>query len=186
MVRLALSTLLFYGLHSVLAMERIKGWVGHSPVIARWYRLFYSLSSLALVVLVAFRYTHVPALRAFPSTPLPTILGWLLVWSGTALISVALRQTGLWSFIGLRPDRVTGLLRNGPYRWVRHPIYTGVISMALGWCLLCPTLPTALVCLITLLYLPFGIRHEESRLVQQFGEAYRNYQHEVPALWPRF
>ena len=38
---------------------------------------------------------------------------------------------------------------------------------------------------ITLVYLPIGIRLEEHKLIAQFGEEYRRYRREVPALFPK-
>jgi protein-S-isoprenylcysteine O-methyltransferase Ste14 len=35
-------------------------------------------------------------------------------------------------------------------------------------------------------YLPIGIHLEERKLIATFGEAYRRYRGEVPALWPRW
>ena len=80
------------------------------------------------------------------------------------------------------------LIQNGPYRLVRHPIYTGVLLAILG---------TAVAigewrCLIALALIAFGfvtkLGSEERVMTEQFGDAYRRYQAEVPALipfWPR-
>jgi methanethiol S-methyltransferase len=38
---------------------------------------------------------------------------------------------------------------------------------------------------ITFLYLPIGIHLEEGKLIAVFGEEYRKYREEVPALIPK-
>jgi len=75
----------------------------------------------------------------------------------------------------------------GPYKFVRNPVYIGNILIGLG-----ATLVSKLVWMvpITLLWYViiygFVIRHEESRLLEKYGEAYRAYMSEVPRWVPRF
>ena len=77
------------------------------------------------------------------------------------------------------------LIRSGPYRLVRHPIYTSMLAVLAGtgiliapWYLLAPGL--------TLFLLGTGIRArvEESLLESRFGEEFRDYRRTVPALIP--
>jgi protein-S-isoprenylcysteine O-methyltransferase Ste14 len=77
------------------------------------------------------------------------------------------------------------LTRSGPYRFVRHPIYTGLLLaifgsgvIALGeWRgLLALALVTA-ACLRK-------VQIEERFLLEQFGDAYARYRQEVAALVP--
>jgi protein-S-isoprenylcysteine O-methyltransferase Ste14 len=76
------------------------------------------------------------------------------------------------------------IVRTGPYRWIRHPIYTGLLiavcgsAIALGqW-----------RCLISLALLVVAfwrkIRLEERRLGQHFGAAYASYRRSSWALIP--
>ena len=76
------------------------------------------------------------------------------------------------------------IVRTGPYRYVRHPIYTGMLLMITG---------TAIgigfvwvICLIPLFLAVFAIkiRMEETFLTEEFGEAYLQYRREVKALIP--
>ncbi len=74
------------------------------------------------------------------------------------------------------------------YRWVRHPMYLG---MMLGmWS--APTMSQGRLLLAAAMsaYTVIGVRHEERDLVRTFGAAYRRYQARVPVLlpflrWPR-
>jgi hypothetical protein len=71
----------------------------------------------------------------------------------------------------------------GPYRWVRHPLYLCMILMI--WS--CPDLSVDRL-LFNLLWsgwIWIGCRLEERDLLLEFGQAYQNYQAQVPMLIPR-
>ena len=77
------------------------------------------------------------------------------------------------------------LVRSGPYRLVRHPIYTSMLGVLTGtgvliapWYLLAPALA------IFLLGTIIRVRVEESLLESRFGEEFRQYRRTVPALIP--
>jgi protein-S-isoprenylcysteine O-methyltransferase Ste14 len=76
------------------------------------------------------------------------------------------------------------LIRTGPYRFVRHPIYTGLLVMFVGTTLHIGQLR----CLIGLPLVAIGfwikLNQEERLLVRHFPEAYPNYRREVKALVP--
>ena len=78
------------------------------------------------------------------------------------------------------------LIEHGPYRWVRHPMYTALVMFGLGTFLLTANwaigLPVALaVSLIMILRTP----HEEAVMIEQFGDAYRGYMQRTGRYLPR-
>jgi protein-S-isoprenylcysteine O-methyltransferase Ste14 len=77
------------------------------------------------------------------------------------------------------------LVSRGPYRWVRHPLYTVGIAlfasiglMAANWFILL----WAMVALIGMRFVV--IPREEAALVATFGDAYRRYRNETGSLLP--
>jgi len=77
------------------------------------------------------------------------------------------------------------LIRSGPYRFIRHPIYTGMLLGATG---------TALgvgewrgVLAVVLIYLAHSRKamREESLLASEFGEEYESYRRSTGFLLPR-
>ncbi len=70
----------------------------------------------------------------------------------------------------------------GPYRWARHPLYLFVLVMI--WS--CPQLTAdrLLFNIFWSAWIFFGTLLEERDLVEQFGDAYRDYQQKVPMLFP--
>jgi protein-S-isoprenylcysteine O-methyltransferase Ste14 len=145
------------------------------------------LIPLALgITLLTFRRAGGPwlAARMYPQTV------WSF-WIGTALIVLGLgfagwariHLAGNWSgTVTLKQDH--SLTRTGPYRLVRHPIYTGVLTAILGSVIAeAEWRGVVALVLITLSFLR-KIVVEERFLTAQFGDAYARYRAEVPALVP--
>lgn len=187
---MALGVALWSVLHSLLAADRVKdrlkSWLGE--LFDRGYRLAYNaISVLTLLPLLALA-------ALYPGTllyriPAPWVALTLAAQAlAGLLIVVALLQTGLPSFLGLRqlvaPDeRPRSTLQvTGIYRWIRHPLYT--CGLVVIW--LSPVMTTGLLVLYLgfTLYVWIGSRIEEQRLEADFGEAYRRYRQQVPAFLP--
>ena len=77
------------------------------------------------------------------------------------------------------------LIRTGPYAWVRHPIYSGMLLAAIGTAL-ARSAPRGLLA-IALLWLGFWIksRMEEGFMRKTFGPEYEDYSRSTGALIPR-
>lgn len=77
------------------------------------------------------------------------------------------------------------LIRRGPYRIVRHPIYTGMFGMLIASALAHGHwLGLVIASLIYYLGTVMRIRSEEKLLREQFGSEYEEYAREVPAFIP--
>jgi len=103
----------------------------------------------------------------------------VLSWTSTRALG---RQWRLDA--GLNTDHE--LVRSGPYRVVRHPIYTSMFCMLLGTGLVLAT-PLALL-LPSILLLALGteirVRIEDRLLASRFGEQFLDYQRRVSAYIP--
>ena len=111
------------------------------------------------------------------------ILGYVLAFVGIGLFAQGWREL-------YKAHQQKRLATDGLYGIVRHPQYTGLFLGLFGegvvhW----PTLfSVGLFPLIVLAYVLLA-RKEERRMVEQFGEAYRGYQRQVPMfipLWGRW
>jgi protein-S-isoprenylcysteine O-methyltransferase Ste14 len=76
------------------------------------------------------------------------------------------------------------LIRSGPYRYVRHPIYTGILTGVLGTCACAATLSAALGLAVITTALLIKLRTEERFMREAFPGEYEKYSEEVPALIP--
>ncbi len=134
-------------------------------------------------------YLLVPSWIAWASIPLPDWLRWLgfvAALLGFGLLEWSQRSLGAsWSDA---PSLLEGqeLVERGPYRWVRHPIYTAFLII-LGATL--PISANGLVggawLVMTSLDIRARIRVEEQLMVDRFGEAYRDYMRRTGRLLPR-
>jgi protein-S-isoprenylcysteine O-methyltransferase Ste14 len=122
--------------------------------------------------------------RFLPRTEWWFWLGFGLVALGLAFSVVARAWLGgNWSgMVTLKQDHE--LIRSGPYRLVRHPIYTGLLLAVLGSAIaLGEWRGLIALALITASFLR-KIVIEERFLTQQFGAVYAQYRTATPALVP--
>ncbi|GAB3357639.1 hypothetical protein GCM10027430_27150 [Lysobacter tyrosinilyticus] len=76
------------------------------------------------------------------------------------------------------------LITQGPYRFVRHPIYTGFLLLFLGNAIMVGDWRGLLAVAIVLSSFWRKLRLEETWLAEHFGESYRLYQARTKALIP--
>lgn len=76
------------------------------------------------------------------------------------------------------------VVRSGPYAWVRHPIYSGILLQMLGSSLMVGTILALLAS--PLLYVRYRtkVQAEEQMLLQHLGAEYAGYQRAVAPLVP--
>ena len=129
-----------------------------------------------------------PAWMAWSSLPLPLWLRWV----GAGLMAACLPLI-YWVFSSLgknvTPTVVTrqehSLVTHGPYRWVRHPLYTvGFLAFA-GLSLAAANWFIGGVLVLGVIPLALRTPVEEARLVERFGDDYRVYMQRTGRYWPR-
>jgi protein-S-isoprenylcysteine O-methyltransferase Ste14 len=135
------------------------------------------------------------------------IVPWLLLQSsGGANLTLSLRLIGLlplllgvglyfwcagaFTFIGKGTpapiDAPVFLVREGPYQWVRNPMYLAVLSVVIGEAILFHSLLLVGYALLAWVVVHlFVVFYEEPTLRRQFGESYAAYLRAVPRWLPR-
>lgn len=89
-----------------------------------------------------------------------------------------------WSLVATA-DRAIGLVTTGPYRFVRHPIYSGFVLLALGEAMSLGHWPAALIVLCAMVpTFVWRARAEEALLARMFGERYDAYARRTRMLVP--
>jgi protein-S-isoprenylcysteine O-methyltransferase Ste14 len=173
--------------------------VGFTALMTRWlknyyafYRLFYvAISFILLVPLIRFTAEFAsPVIIAYNA---PLSVARYALMSGALLLFfwAFFFDYDSLSFFGIRQILNFGkpntaatpveLKRNGLLGMVRHPMYLALILYL--WCQTFRMMDLAINTLLTL-YVLIGTWLEERKLVLEFGEAYLQYQKEVPMLIP--
>ena len=119
----------------------------------------------------------------------PAWLRWLggaLLVGGVTLLGLAHHHLGqsFHSLVVSKEDQA--LVETGPYRWIRHPVYTAYLASYLGGGLLASNwvltfVPVTLYAVLVAIRL----RREEAVLEETFGERYVAYKARTGRLLPR-
>ena len=127
----------------------------------------YSLaSSMAVVVAYAYPYAQVIYLRWSSGHVTSPTAGLVLVTLAAGLSLVSLLTIG--RLFGVRPA-LRGLVTNGPYRFIRHPMYLSYVLADIGYNLQEWNFVTLLLVLVGWMSLIYRIRAEE-RVLSQHAE----------------
>jgi protein-S-isoprenylcysteine O-methyltransferase Ste14 len=149
----------------------------------------------------------IPDLRRFffrfrGYTPLPFIILAILgaqprfVPACGGLVSVLLGEwMRIWgvSYAGSmtrsRNIQVKRLITDGPYAYMRHPLYVGNFLLSVGCCMIAwAWMPWMVFALIIAFGLQYGliVSLEEEELHRRFGQEYTTYSLHVPKFFPRW
>jgi len=152
-------------------------------------RLLFPLRLLGLVgLLPLLGYMINPDWVAWARFDLPTWVRW-----GAAVMAISTIPLiyAIFSTIGnnISPIEATRanhqLITSGPYRWVRHPLYTFGALFILALTLLTTLWWLGLILLPGLLGLVWRVRYEEANLIDRFGEEYRTYMQKTGRFLPK-
>lgn len=151
-------------------------------------RLLVSGLIVGSILIVVGPWLHESALdsRFVPSMPLIRDAGIVLLWAGVGIAIWARYHLGeYWS------GRVTikvghKLIDTGPYRYVRHPIYSGILLAMIGTALATGKWRSVVAFALVLIVLFMKMRKEEQFLSEELRETYRDYKRRTGMLIPRF
>jgi protein-S-isoprenylcysteine O-methyltransferase Ste14 len=143
----------------------------------------YAVDHVALIRVLVHSNVRPGGLQSAPATRLFVAVAALLVaigamvrtWGAAYLKSSVVHDANLHS---------SELVADGPYRHLRHPLYSASIVATLGFALLASRAGFAfMVIVMTLLYVRLAGR-EEAELDREQGERFREFCRRVPKLWP--
>lgn len=174
----------------VLAMFQARGWA-HQDGIRREgfalgvvFRLFVVTVGLGGLGLGVFA----PGLLPTP-LPVPGWLGWLALLAAEAglVLLVWVHMTLGAHFSGtLHLQEDHRLAETGPYRWVRHPMYTSFLFLLGGLAVLVGDLLVGLTIAASQVWVVgFRLRDEEAMMAERFGASWERFRATRGALFPR-
>ena len=135
-----------------------------------------------------------PAWMSWSALPLPPSLRWAGV--GVILATFSLAISAFFSLGKIYSGTVVYsgsvvikyshmLVTSGPYRWVRHPIFTSHFALALSIFLLTTNWFIGLALLTLSILLALRVEEEEALLLERFGDEYRAYMQRTGRFLPQ-
>ena len=90
---------------------------------------------------------------------------------------------------GITPTSATRkqhtLTTSGPYRWIRHPLYTIGTSLFISFGMMADNWFIALLGILTFIAMAVRTPKEEANLVEKFGDEYREYMKRTGRFLPK-
>ncbi len=102
-----------------------------------WLAAVSILLLYALLVLLVPRSTYLgPWTLGFPGDEFVQAVGFVVWVGGALLVGWALRTLGRYTTVKIQITETQPIVRSGPYRWIRHPMYSAILFLSIGTTLL--------------------------------------------------
>jgi protein-S-isoprenylcysteine O-methyltransferase Ste14 len=181
--------LAFFTQHSVMLRQSFRARLGRVLELHYQPALFSIASGTFLLLLLVLWQPTPLMLLSVEGAPRWVLRGLFVATGPTFLWSI--RALGSFDTFGLEPirahlrgtePRTMPLAIRGPYRWVRHPLYSLFVVML--WTFPDLTADRLLFNVLFTAWIVVGTVLEERDLVRELGDPYRTYQSQVPMLVP--
>ncbi|MFQ6115110.1 MAG: methyltransferase family protein [bacterium] len=153
-------------------------WKSKGVFVAFVIALMTEMFGWPLLIFLISPLVKVPSLRGWAHQTLGhagPILGTWVSMIGLLLIALGWRQI----------YKAEELVTTGLYRFIRHPQYTGIFLFTFGWILHWPSVITLVLWPILVAAYVWLARHEEKAVIEEFGDAYRQYARRTPRFFPK-
>jgi protein-S-isoprenylcysteine O-methyltransferase Ste14 len=176
---------ILFGLYWLVSALKVKKTKRRETWVQRFR---YVLPLVVAFYLLSRREAHYRWLgaRFLPASDVAAWIGVLLTAAGVAIAFWARYHLGAnWSgVVTLKEDHE--LIRTGPYRAIRHPIYTGILLALFGTAVAMGEVRGLVAVAIAWLSFYLKARREESFLAQEFGPRFAEHQQHTGMFLPRF
>ena len=172
---------IYYGRKSRQNREAVETKEGKVNIAVR---ALFGLGYVGSLVL----YVFASGLYDWAALPLPDWVRWIGAF--ITLGSVLLLWWVQWALdvqfdTTLHTQADHKLIQHGPYRWVRHPMYTALFLMGLGWFLLTANWFVGIPLMIGIVLVVLSrVQNEEAVLIELFGDEYRAYMQQTGRFLP--
>jgi protein-S-isoprenylcysteine O-methyltransferase len=174
------STLLFW-----LALELLVRLLNRGARRPFDWTLFALVGSICAAIAIAYQVDHVHR-TVLGGGWTPFVVGYAMLVAGVVFRFWAIATLGRLFTGQVAIQTGHHVVRSGPYRFVRHPSYSGGLLALIGLGIaLDDWLSIVVLTLLPLVGLVVRIRHEEDVLTEAFGDEYQDYAAHTRRLVPR-
>lgn len=156
-----------------------------STTIDQKTRLFNTISIIIALSAPWFKYLAASFNFAGRDVPIILCFGTFLIISGFGLRWWAVATLGRFFRTTVEVESGQRVIESGPYRLIRHPAYSGILLLFLGYGL---TAQNWIAMIVAVVFPTFALLYrigvEEEALSAQLGEPYREYQQRTKRLIP--
>ena len=168
----------------ILSRDR-RRFAGRTADRGSFFGFFICIWSALAIAFFAIRH---PEWRIHVLQPYLSWAGVVMIWAGMAFRLWAVLTLGAFFRTSVVVQDGHQLVTAGPYRWLRHPAYTGALVSMTGIGLTYGNwVSLAAMALLPALAIAFRIHVEERALTEQFGDAYRDFRKThaavIPVIW---
>ena len=138
------------------------------------------LTLVAILIIVGFTHLHLPGYHSSPA------VGWIgaaLAVIGVGYAIYARRYLGQNWGMPMRVKEDPDLVTSGPYAYVRHPIYSGMLLTMIG-SLAAAGVAWLIILVIYFVYFVYSAKKEEKLLAETFPDTYPAYKARTKMLIP--
>jgi protein-S-isoprenylcysteine O-methyltransferase Ste14 len=171
-----------FGVFWLLAAFAQKRTIRRQSISSRLFQI--AIVLLAVLPYFVSGHSEIVRQRFLPNTLEIRTIGALIVLAGCGFAVWARFVLGTnWSgTVTVKENHE--LITRGPYAWVRHPIYTGVLLALLGNAVVAGRIAALLAVGAVMLAFWLKLRIEERFMMETFGQQYVTYKRHVKALIP--
>ncbi len=158
------------------------------PNVKTWDRILLGIYSVLLLGMLVLAGLDAGRFQWAPATLALQLLGWIgSVFAASLIWWTASVNTFLARYVRVQEDRGQQVVTGGPYRFVRHPMYAGIIVFMLSiplvlgslWALL----PAVLICIIFIIRTALEDRTLQAELPGYDEYALRTRYRLLPGVW---
>jgi protein-S-isoprenylcysteine O-methyltransferase len=181
LVHYAWMALMLYWLASALKVKRMKY---IAPAHVRIMQLVFLVPGCLLLFSERYRF-GVLHLTVLPKAGVVPVIGVATTFVGVLFAIWARYILGSnWSSaVAIREDHE--LIQNGPYRLIRHPIYTGIIAAAWGTAIVAGELGAFVGVILITMGFAYKGKQEELNLQSVFGESWTAHRQRTGMFLPK-
>ncbi len=149
--------------------------------------IFVRVFMLILIVVLIFGFKKFPnfIILSFSNSTI-SMIGLIITACGLGIAIWARSHLGTNWGVPMSIKKNPELITSGPYHFVRHPIYSGVLLALLGTSLVCGMI-WAIVFIIAIVYFKYSALQEEKNMTKLFPDQYSQYKKTtktmIPFIW---